>query len=221
MKRFDKPPSFNELLAHCCRADSPYHEHAWKIFWDQYYERIFLYSTRSCRRWRLPRLNRQFSEVVKDVVCNVFASLRKGLHTYNLENGEAGFNRWLSTICINATFNYMKSFFESQQDEHDPANTEELHAKFSAAFRQELNSLGSTHRRELFEEAVALLRITNKQKRNLERNINIFYLNIWQDLPQETILAHPCLSGTGHRVIEVETHRMREIIRKFWGRLEK
>lgn len=216
MKRFEKPPSFPELLAYCSQNNSPYYQHAWEIFWDRYYEQICRYSARSCRRWKLPRLNRQLPEAIEDVVCSVFDSLRKSLHTYNLDNGEDGFGRWLSTICINATFNYMKTYFKPFGDDHDPSNTEEIVSKTDAAFWEELHGLGNTHRRELFEEMVALLRITNKQKRNLERNINIFYLNIWQDLPQETILAHPCLRDVGHRVIEVETHRIREIIRKYW-----
>lgn len=221
MKRFETPPSFAELLAHCSRHDSPYFEAAWAIFWERYSEQVRLHSVRSCRRWQLPRLDRQLPEAVQDVMCNVFASLQKSLHTYNLENGEGGFNRWLSTICINAAYNYMMTFFKIPGDDHDPAHTEEILSQADPAFRVELHGLDAAHRRELFEEVVALLRASNKQKRNLERNINIFYLYIWQDLPQETILAHPCLNDTGHRVIEVETHRMREMIRKYWGGLEK
>jgi len=90
--------SLEELITYCSDAHSPQREAAWRQFLKRY--KVFIYQvvTRRCLTWRVPRLRRQLSDVVNDIVCEVFAILCNSLSDFREVSDEKKFKLWLATI---------------------------------------------------------------------------------------------------------------------------
>ena len=191
--------SLSELLINCCDELSPHRESAWREFLKRYKHFIYQVITHRCLGWQVSRLRRQLSDVVNDVVSEVFIILTHSLVQYREVDNEKKFRVWLATVCNRATGRYLKREFFSEIVETD---IEEFHNYIHGL---EFDSLW-----ELYESVIDQLRSNNSaKKRNLERDINIFQLYIWSDLSQLNIQTHPCYADIGHRVIDNIIHRLR------------
>lgn len=196
--------SLAQLITHCSDTNSPQRESAWRQFLKHY--KVFIYQavTRRCLTWRVPRLRRQLSDVVNDIVSEVFIILCKALSDFREVEDEKKFKLWLATISNRAVGRYLQREFFCEMAEPD---LEE--------FRNYIQCLGHDSRWELYENVIEkLLTASGNKKKNLERDINIFLLYTWADLSQPMILSHPCYVDMGHRVIDNVVNRMRDMLKK-------
>ena len=98
----------SELLINCCDEGSPQRELAWREFLKRYKNFIYRVITYRCFGWRVSRLSRQLSDVVNDVVSEVFTILTQSLDQYREVDNEKKFRAWLATICNRAASRYLK-----------------------------------------------------------------------------------------------------------------
>ena len=191
------------LLSYCCDTHSGKREMAWREFLKRYKTYIYRVVTYRCINWRVTRLRRQLSDVVNDVISEVFAILTQSLDQYREVENEKRFRFWLGTICNRATSRYLKREFFSDMAEPD---LEE--------FQNYIQGIESDSRWELYESVVNRLRLSDSaKKKNVERDINLFQFYVWSDLSQPMILTHPCYTTIGPRVIDNVINRLREQIR--------
>lgn len=196
--------SLSALLHICCDENSPHRESAWREFLKRYKHFIYQVITHRCLGWQVSRLRRQLSDVVNDIVSEVFIILTKSLTQFRELEDEKKFRAWLATVCNRATGRYLKREFVSDLVEPD---IEEL--------QNYIEGLEFDSRWELYESVIEQLRSGDSaKKRNLERDINLFQFYIWSDLSQTTIQTHPCYAEIGHRVIDNVVNRLREGLRK-------
>jgi DNA-directed RNA polymerase specialized sigma24 family protein len=195
--------SLKDLTEICSNPRSPYREEAWREFIKIY--KIFIYQnvTRYCYNWRIPRLRRQLSDVVNDIVAEIYLILCSSLSSYREVTDEKKFRFWLATICSRTVSRYIQREFVPMMANPD-----------FEEFQDYLFELQSDNRWELYEAIVDMLRRSDSaKKRNSERDINIFLLYVWADLTGDMILAHPCYRQLGHRVIDNVVNRMRALLK--------
>ncbi len=196
--------SLSELLRNCCDEGSPHRESAWREFLKRYKHFIYQVITHRCLGWQVSRLRRQLSDVVNDVVSEVFIILTKSLTQFRELEDEKKFRAWLAIVCNRATGRYLKKEFVAEIVDPD---IEEL--------QNYIEGLEFDSRWELYESVIEQLRSGDSaKKRNLERDINLFQFYLWSDLSQPTIQTHPCYTKIGHRVIDNVVNRLREELRK-------
>jgi len=199
----DQQP-LHQLLRVCCDSKSPQREAAWRAFLTRY--KLFIYQvvTHRCLSWQVARLRRQLSDVVNDIVSEVFIILTKSLAQFRETDNEKKFRAWLATVCNRASGRFIKQTFFSEIVESD---LEEFH--------NYLQGLEFDSCWELYESIIEQLRFSDStKKRNLERDINIFQFYTWSDLSQPVIQTHPCYAGIGHRVIDNVVNRLRIQLKK-------
>jgi hypothetical protein len=158
--------------------------------------------------WGVPRIQRQFSDFVNEIVDEVFATLYKNdcqaLRGFVARDNERMFLAWLGTICERTANRSIRSLIRVRllDEEH-----EELH--------DSLRSLDSNERWELYETIVAELRGFSKRKsERRERDIHIFQLYVWADFSEPMIETHPFLKNLGARIVDNVVNRMREYLRR-------
>jgi DNA-directed RNA polymerase specialized sigma24 family protein len=196
--------SLEKLLADCCDNRSPAREAAWREFLGRYKTYIYQVITHRCLSWQVSRLRRQLSDVVNDIVSEVFAILLNSLDQFRAVEDENKFRSWLATVANRAASRYLKREFISEMADPD---LEE--------FQNYIHGLAFDCRWELFESVVERMRATDSiKKRHLERDINLFQFYVWADLSQAMIQVHPCYVRIGHRVIDNVVNRLRESLRK-------
>lgn len=195
---------FPELLKHCTDPKSPQRENAWLEFLKRYKIPIYNFIKRRCYSWNVSRLDRQFSDVVDDIVSEVFLILYNSLGTYREVDNEKKFVIWLSTICNRASSHHLqKNFIQVMTD----FNIDE--------FTELVGGLSFDNRWELYESTISRMRrLHGSKKQNLERDMNIFLMYIWSDFSDKMVLAHPCYNQIGGRVIDNVINRMRKLLRE-------
>ena len=196
--------SLKDLTKICSDPKSPYREEAWREFLKIY--KIFIYQnvTRYCCNWRIPRLRRQLSDVVNDIVSEIYIILCSTMSSYREVTDEKKFRFWLATICSRTVSRYIQREFS-----HVMANPD------IEEFQDFLFELHRDNRWELYEAIVERLRNSKTgKKRNVERDINIFLLYVWADLNNDMILSHPCYRQLGHRVLDNVVNRMRSLLKE-------
>ena len=203
MAQFQNPPSFQELLAYCTDRNSPYWEAGWREFVKRYNKFLYATVTKRCLNFNLPRLRRQLSDVVNDIVAEVYVVLSKSLGNYREVDKEQVFFHWLVTICNRAAGRYLRRGFVTAIVDNDVDE-----------FQNYVQGLLPNTSMELYEDLVHKLRASgSKRKRNIERDINIFQFYVWADLSEAMIQAHPCLVNEGERVVENVVWQMRQFLR--------
>jgi DNA-directed RNA polymerase specialized sigma24 family protein len=191
-------------LAVCLDREHVLYQQAWREFIRRYKTFIYQIINYRCLNWRACRLRRQLSDVVNDIVSEVFIILTRSLDQYRERENEERFRFWLATICNRAAGRYLKSEFFTEMAEPD---LEE--------FRNYLHEMPFDTRWELYESVVVQLRAADStKKRNLERDINIFQFYIWSDLSQAIIQVHPCYRALGQRVIDNVINRLRRQLKE-------
>lgn len=195
---FNSQTSLKILLPICTSPGHEHYQEAWREFAHRYHHLICLFVKRSCRKWYHTRIQRQFNDVVEDVVGRVYIVLLERLETFRIADADK-FPAWLSRVCHNEVLNAFKRKTISQISEGDPAD-----------FQNKLKEMPQDAGLELYEYLVSSLRnISGNQKQQPERDIHLFCLYLWADLSQPAIARHPCLPELGERVIEVSTSRLR------------
>lgn len=208
MCQFDKALTLAQLLDYCCDSTSTCHGRAWSEFLKRY--KMFMYKivTKSCSEFNVPRLHRQLSESVNDIIGEVFIILCKNefkaLQQYLARENEKKFLSWLAIICTRTTSLTVTRYFKDLFIESAPEDVEIY-----------IKSLSFNPCWTLYEDFVTDLRTSAKKDRgNLERDINIFMLYKWEQFSKPMITSHPCLKNIGHRVIDNVVNRMLDCLRQ-------
>jgi hypothetical protein len=208
MPQLENSPTFQQLLESCSDQASPNWERGWREFIKRYKMFIYKKVTRRCSEYRVPRLRRQLSEAVNDIVAKVYFQLYKSqcqaLRDFCARDNERRFLAWLATICSRTTSRYIQDYFTMTLVDEEP---EEV--------RDYLTALNFDARWELYEALVEKLRaIARKKRRYLERDIHIFLQYVWADFPAAMMASHPCLKNIGPRVVDNIVNRMRTYLRR-------
>ncbi len=195
--------SLREIINYISERNSGNYELGWLEFTKRYKNSIYQVVTRRVLSWNVPRLRRQLSDVVNDIVSEIFIILIKSIPTYREVDNEKQFLYWLTTVCNRATSHYLKKQFISTVTDFEIEDV-----------REYFKVLQFDTRWELYESIVNQIRnMSGKNKRNLERDIGIFTLYTVSDFSQEMILHNPCFKDMGHRVIDNVVNRFRESLK--------
>jgi hypothetical protein len=206
MEKFRSSMTFQELLECCSDIASPRWEAGWREFIKRYKKFIYNKVAQRCSIWGVPRIQRQFSEFVNEIVDTVFVTLCKNdcqaLRDFEARENERRFFAWLATICERTASRHIRALLkESLLDEKKEEVLRDFH------------SLDSGTRWELHEMVVTELRTFSKRKiGNLERDIHIFQLYVLADFSETMVRAHPCLKTLSHGVVHNVIYRMRNIL---------
>ena len=75
-----------------------------------------------------------------------------------------------------------------------------------------VSGLSLEARPQFYEDQVKILRASVKSAKNIERDINIFTLCIWEGFNVEMLNDIPCLRGVNDKIVYNVTHRMRNYL---------
>lgn len=196
--------SLKELLLYCSDASPGKREAGWREFIRRYKQPIYYHVTRRCRSWNVSRLKRQLSETVNDIISEVYSILFKSLQEFREVDDERKFQFWLITICNRAAGRYLQRQYLSFMADPDVDDYTDF-----------IGGLKFDTRWELYETYVSKIRqMASSKKRNIERDINIFFFYTWADLSQSMILNHPCFHDLGHRVLDNVVNRIRTSLKE-------
>lgn len=196
--------SFRKMMECCTERNSGCWDSGWGEFYRRYNDLIYRFVAKRCYNWKSERLKRQLWDVVDDAVAEVYKILINKLGNYNDFDNEQNFPAWLATICNRAAGSVIQQFLKEMfidgelEDLQHYIRAFEMNAQF-----------------ELYEHLIGELRSFQKgHKPNIERDIHIFYLYVWADLPKPAVLLHPCLQDIEkEHLIEVVVSRMRNSLK--------
>jgi len=196
--------TLKEILEHISDNNSDYYEQSWRKFTKQYKDFIYQVVTRRVLSWNVPRLRNQLSDVVNDIVAEIFIILLKSISSYREIDDEKKFLYWLTTVCNRAASHFLKKQFISTMIDNE---IEDLQKYYKV--------LQNDVRWELYESIVRDLRESSgKSKRNLERDISLFNLYTISDFSHQMIEFTPCFDNIGHRVVDNVVNRTRDILKE-------
>lgn len=199
--------TLRQLLDCCSSPSSPQWEIAWHILISRFEGFIYNKAYSRCLNWHIPRLCRQFSEVVNDVNGEVLYKLCKNqckaLQDFRKRDSERAFLSWLGKICDNACDNIIAKEFKNSLMEN---NIQDIY-----------EAIGGTHMDtswELREDIERILHLSETSKmKNRKRDITIFTLFVWGGFSAKMIQKHLALEKLGHRVVNNIVHRMKGELR--------
>ncbi len=203
----NKDITLEQLLNYCSNRKSPNWERGWRLFLKKYKMYIYKVVSKRCTAWNVSRLNLQFSDVVNDIVTEIFMMLvendAKILQSFRARDNERMFLAWLATVSNRVTTRYLQRYFskaivdEEMEDFHDY-----------------LKSLEPNSRWELYETIVDKIRsVSGGRKRKVERDIHLFMLYNWADFSEPMIRSLPVFQDIGNRVLDNVINRIRKILR--------
>ena len=100
--------SLKDILKNISKTNSENYEQCWRDFTKQYKNFIYQVVTRRVLSWNVPRLRNQLSDVVNDIVAEVFIILIKSISTYRELDNEKKFLFWLSYRLQSCCFTFFK-----------------------------------------------------------------------------------------------------------------
>ncbi len=207
MMTFNENTPFAELIKYCAGGPSPEYDAAWREFVRRYNASISAAVANRCLNWKSDRLGRQRSDVIDDIVVEVYIILQKKLHTYRVHEGDRAFPFWLATICNREAGNYLKR----QIKDREILNPDFYHIDQAAAKSPQQH----VSRMEIIEEVVQTLRDSRKNaSKNLETQIHVFMLMTIFDLPEDHLMRfHPLVKDLTPDMLKNIKHRSREALR--------
>lgn len=193
-----------KLLQYCSDRSNKMWQSAWKEFHRRYNDFIYRAVVKRCRSWKAARLKDQFSESVNDIVGDVYKILITKLHTFKDSRNKKVFEIWLTQICNRSASYFLRRKFVNV-----------LVAEPAATFMHYVKGVNPFNKLEFYEDLISFLRERKtSRQRLLERDLHIFFLYVWADLPKEIVLRHPCFSDVGERVVYVVVDRLRSTLKK-------
>jgi len=199
------PITLKQLINQCTCHQGSERESAWREFFKRYKKLIFFFIEQSCNQWNLSRLQLQKRDVIDDVLSEVLLSLNKDLANFNNRDSERKFLSWLQVICNRTTGIYLRRVFKNNISEVDILDIPQLKKGHDDIILWELHEyIVETLRDEL-----------PRGMKNVERDINIFLLNVWFGFPPNLIVDHPCYSRMSVNSVEVIINRVKKNITFF------
>lgn len=196
--------TFEELIDACSHPGSSSWDLGWKEFIRRYKRFIYNNVTKTCVAWNVPRLHKQLTDSVNDVVSEIIYLLCRNeckvLRDFRNRTSEQAFLSWLAVICRRASSRYIQQNFTNVITDGDISE-----------IKKYVGCLEFNIQWELYEHLVAQCRISSKKKKpNIERDIHIFQLYAWADFSADMISSMPCLKSIGYRVVDNVVNRMRK-----------
>lgn len=200
------PLPLKKLLEYCCEPGNPQWEYAWNIFIKRYNDFIYSRVSKRCYEWNATRFKRQITDVVNDIVAEVYGRIYanefQSLRNFRERENEAAFHLWLSTICSRTTSRFIKRYYPQWLEDLDE-------------MKQYFHEIEHFKRWEIYENIVSLARSSaKKESKNLEPTIHIFLLSIWPDFSKPMLRMHPCITGINDHNIDIIVSRFRKKLRK-------
>ncbi len=214
MPHSDEKLSLEELLEHCSDQTSGKREYAWRQLLSIYKQYMYKAISSRCLGFRLESVRRNMQticdEVIDEVVYTLCRNDCKVLKSFRHRDKEKVFRTWLARVCntcawIHVQRNYITPIYYRPLDEIRPA----------------LLSINPDELSELYEEHVTVLRTCREHAGNIERDINIFKLYVWEDFTMDMLRTIPCYRDLGGRVVDDVVHRLRTCLREKFGRGKK
>jgi hypothetical protein len=201
--------TLRQLLEHCSYPDSPYWEFAWVKFINRFRKFIEDKVNYRCSCWNVPRLQRQYSEIVNDIVAEILHNLCKNdcraLRNFRARDNERTFLSWLGTICYHTCDTIISKEFNRSTMENDIQDVFECIGVDGV----ELDTSW-----ELYQDVVQVLRsAAGKNMKKRERDIRIFTLYFWDGFSLDMFRKHPSFKNLGPRVIDNVVYRLRNALR--------
>ncbi len=197
--------TLQELITNCTTQQGSKRELAWREFFRRYKNKIFYFIERSCNQWNLSRLQLQRRDVLDDVLSEVLFSLTQKLVNFKNLDSEKKFVSWLQVICNRTTGNYLKRVFKNTISEVDVLDIPIIKKGHEDIILWELQEfIVGELRQEL-----------PKGTENIERDINIFLLNVWFGFPPKLIAGHPCYRLMSINAIEKVISKVKKNITFF------
>jgi len=214
MCQLNSSSTLQELLECCSDNSSPCWEWGWREFLKRYKGFIYSKVAQRCASWGNPRIRKQLSDFVNEVVDAILANLYKNdcqaLRNFSAGDNERMFLGWLGTICERTANRHIKALVRDRLIEAGEAEV-----------RGSLSGLETCARWELYEMIVAELReFARRETENIERNIHLFQLHTWADFSEAMMQEHPFLKNIGHRTVDNLVTRMRKFLRQRRNLLE-
>ena len=202
MCKFDSSLTLRKLLDHCSDPSDSCYECGWSNFYDRFNDFIYSQVKHSCYRWNAKRLNLQFSEAIDDCVQEVYKTLTKNLISFKSRDDKGKFHAYLKVICRNTCLLFLGKFFKPLWD------ADELDSLI--VYIQGLDTDCSW---EYYEIIVTISRESSTRE-NLERDLNVFNLIVFERFSKPMLKSHQCFSKMSDTNIENSVFRIREILRE-------
>ncbi|MCG8604589.1 hypothetical protein MJD09_06250 [bacterium] len=198
--------SLRQLLDQCSDPADPYFQSGWGEFYRRFHALIHYQVKINCHKWNAKRLDLQIAETVRDIEAEVYVILSRNnchnLKNYSFRDDERRFHAWLKRICETTTSYFLKKYFRQLFEKTDVQD-----------FIFYLSGVEDEVSWEYYEMITEVCRQSSSRK-NLERDLNIFFMNVFADLSEPMIRSHPCFADLGGRVVELAVFRVREALRK-------
>jgi RNA polymerase sigma factor (sigma-70 family) len=192
-----------ENLRFMGKSKSNQYEQCWRAFLKNYKNFIYHVVTKRVLTWNVPRLRMQLSDVVNDIVSEIFITLHKSITSFRETDDEKKFLFWLTTICNRTASHFLRKQFISTVIENEIQEIQEYYKVLQTDVRW-----------ELYENIVKDLReYSGKSKRNLERDITLFNLYTISDFSHHMIELTPCFDSIGNRVVDNVINRTRDVLK--------
>lgn len=182
----------------------------WKLLYNRYSRQIYKNIWKKLGSSNKSELN----SLVNDLHSKVWNIVEEKLPGFRKPEDKRAFNRWLQVICnneINKVFRDNKRI--SGLDPEVLAN--------------DTSERSSFREREYYEEMVSKIRSTEKGKsNNLERDIQIYYLEFVYGMDPNSVYDHPCIGKYAKHRSMPEDHeksidKRRTFIQRISSRISK
>ncbi|MBN1482556.1 hypothetical protein EH223_10965 [candidate division KSB1 bacterium] len=194
-----------EILANCTDPSSPHFENACLTLVNKYKNYIYKIVYKRCTLWYDDQLPIEISELVNDIVNDIFLLLFKknarALDLFRARHSEAAFRGYLATISDRiAQRTLQKNIVTMSLD---------------WVLAQKKQAISQDTQWQIFDYLVAIFRLrAGKQERHVERNILIYTLYTMEDYTKEMLTLSPIFRTIGPRVVDNVISRMREKLKK-------
>jgi len=163
MCQFDHQLTLKELLDYCSDPGNKCWECAWREFVNRYKKYIYDVLRYKSYGYKLPRLKKEFSEVINDLFDEVVILLCnhgcKALRDFRERENEIKFRAWLQVVCNRKADAYIRKNYVPMLIESEAGEVQNFLMGFEIDDRW-----------QLYEEHVAFLRMNKKNKKqNIER----------------------------------------------------
>jgi hypothetical protein len=206
-KRIQRVKKFQlkEFLEICTNCSSKSLDHASRLFINNYKNYIYKIVYKRCSSWYQEQLPPEFSEIVNDIVNDVFFLLfkndAKALRQFKAKHSEKAFRVYLATI--------------SDRMAKRTLQKKSCHAALNELPEIKDEGFSQNTRWQIYDYIVAILRLrAGKQERFIERNILLFNMYTMEDFTKDMLQAAPVFHNLGYRVVDNVVGRSREKLTK-------
>ena len=194
-----------DVLEICSDRSSPLFERASFLFIHRYKNYIYKIVYKRCCQWYQNQPPIDMSEIVSDIVNDIFFLLFKrnarALAQFHARGSETAFRGYLATI--------------SDRMAQRKLQKKVVHVSLSDIYVTKEFGIAQDTKWQIFDYIVEILRLrAGRQERHVERNILLFNLYTLEDYTRDMLRQPPIFANIGHRVVDNVIGRSREKLTK-------